>query len=107
VGIAQVFNTYGEGLGVEVGQFEMEKTDVGFYLSEKTAASLMSKALDYYSKSTGHLPHRVVLHKTTPFKREEISGCRSALKGVPWVDMLHIQEDPPHRLLAVGKYPPK
>ena len=49
------------------------------------------------------LPRRVVLHKRTPFLRDEHEGLLDGLSGVAAVDMLEIQED--HALRYVASMP--
>jgi len=39
------------------------------------------------------LPKRVVIHKTTPFRSEEISACFEAWSSVDEVDLLQVQDD--------------
>ena len=51
------------------------------------------------------LPERVVLHKRTPFTREEREGLRDGLSGVACIDMLEIQIDHALRYMASVQKP--
>ncbi len=51
------------------------------------------------------LPERVVLHKRTPFTRDEREGLRDGLSGVQCIDMLEIQIDHALRYMASVQKP--
>jgi hypothetical protein len=56
-----------------------------------------------FFESRGRAPRRVVLHKLTPFRRDERLGLLDGLQGVDSVDMLEINVDPCLRYVA-SKY---
>lgn len=47
----------------------------------------------YQRKHYGDLPKRVVIHKNTPFRDEEIDGCLNALSSVDAVELIQVQQD--------------
>ncbi|SDF79749.1 hypothetical protein SAMN04244560_01252 [Thermoanaerobacter thermohydrosulfuricus] len=47
----------------------------------------------------GELPKRVVVHKTTSFCNQEITGICEALTGINEVELLTIQKNVPHRVI--------
>ena len=51
------------------------------------------------------LPERVVLHRRTPYTREEREGLRDGLSGIRCVDMLEIQIDRTLRYMASVQKP--
>jgi hypothetical protein len=46
------------------------------------------------------LPRRVVLHKRTPFLKDEREGLLDGLSGIAAIDMLEVQEDQALRFVA-------
>ena len=55
---------------------------------------VMTRSMDLYRhRHAGRYPKRVMVHKTTEFKREEIAGCMEALHLCEAVDLVQISED--------------
>jgi hypothetical protein len=47
----------------------------------------------YRRRHAGRVPRRVMVHKTTEFKRDEVDGCMEALHLCETVDLLQVIED--------------
>ncbi len=105
--IAQVFNERGEGIILRGGQAQISKEDRKPYLEETGAYSLLIEALGKYKEEHQTLPARVVIHKTSEFRGEELNGFTKAVqeKGISLVDFVSIYE-PKTRLLRIAAYPP-
>jgi hypothetical protein len=64
------------------------------FLSRNEMRRVMARSLSLYQRRhAGRFPRRVVVHKTTEFKEEEVSGCRDAFAGCENVDLYQIQQD--------------
>ncbi len=107
IGLAEIFNTYGEFVDMAAVDFKPEDQlmpnlwNKNPYLTEKGMKKLISKAIEAYKKSIGddEKPYSVTIHRTLNFTGEEIKGALSALSGTQDVNMLYIMEDPNLRLL--------
>lgn len=61
------------------------------FLSRDDMRAVLARSLQLYQgRNGGNLPKRLVIHKTTAFKDEEIEGAFDALSGVPEVECLEI-----------------
>ena len=76
--VAQVFDERGEGVVVRGGPAARHKQDRQPHLSRPDAEDLLGTALDTYQREHQHFPARVVLHKTSQFDDEELTGFEAA-----------------------------
>ena len=62
--------------------------------------------LDLFQQAMEKLPNRVVIHKRTPFKKDEIDGITSALQqaGINEIDLISITYDYHSRFIAQKVY---
>ncbi len=105
--IAQAFSSDGEGFAIRGEGIPTEDDQRrNIHLSEKQAYNLAVELIDEYEMRTGGTPIRIVLHKTSAFNEEELSGFEMALKNVPIVSMVTLVPSA-FRLLRFGPYPPK
>jgi hypothetical protein len=51
-------------------------------LNEEQAATLMSRVLEVYGKTSGHVLGKVVIHKTSPYSEAERAGFEDALREI-------------------------
>jgi len=105
--IAQVFNERGEGVIVRGGAAQLSKIDKSPHLNASDSESLLKTALQRYRDTHKTLPARVVMHKSSYFDREEMSGFQSALHalGIQEADLMSLA--PSHiKLSRIGDYPP-
>lgn len=94
VGCSHIYNSNGQGLRYKLSQinnplFDSKKNP---YLSYEEAYKFAINIQELFVKSMDNLPTRVVIHKRTPFKEEEIKGITDALKksGIKKVDLVTI-----------------
>jgi hypothetical protein len=97
---SQVFDA--DGLGLEFIAYSPDEVDVeegtNPFLSRDEMRRVMSRSLGLYQRRHGGAsPARVVIHKTTEFRKGETEGCLDALKGCGVVDVLQVQQDTPWR----------
>lgn len=64
------------------------------YLSRDDMRAVLARSLRVYqARNGGNVPVRVVLHKTTGFRPDEVLGATDALEGIREVDCLEITTD--------------
>lgn len=104
---AQVFNELGEGVIVRGGLAIEDKEDRTIHLDEEGAYSLIKLALEAFKKEHGHLPARVVIHKSSDYSHEEYEGFSRFLKEkeITQFDLLYLSESF-LRLYRTETYPP-
>jgi hypothetical protein len=107
--MAQIFDEMGRSVilrGTPIPERE-DKDDRRPYLSGEQAHSLLLRALDAYEGALEHLPVRIVIHKTSAYRDQEIEGLTEAMheKGIYRADFVNIQPSA-IRLYRDGKYPP-
>jgi hypothetical protein len=60
------------------------------FLSRNDMRSVIARSLALYQQRNCVLPRRLVIHKTTAFKEQEIEGALDALSSVPEVEFIEI-----------------
>lgn len=61
------------------------------FLSRDDMRAVLARSLSLYQgRNGGNLPKRLVIHKTTAFKEDEIDGAFDALAGVPEVECIEV-----------------
>jgi hypothetical protein len=82
---SQVFDADGAGLEfIAYDAHEVEVQRDNPFLSRTEMFRVMSRAMDLYRRRhAGRSPRRVMVHKTTEFKQEEIDGSMEALLNRP------------------------
>jgi hypothetical protein len=61
------------------------------FLSRDDMRAVLARSLALYQgRNGGNLPKRLVIHKTTAFKPEEIDGAFDALSGVPEIECIEV-----------------
>lgn len=92
---SQVFDE--EGAGLEFIAYDAHEVSVhqdNPFLSQTEMFRVMTRSLDLYRRRhAGRPPRRVMVHKTTEFKREEVDGCMEALHLCEEVDLVQVVED--------------
>jgi hypothetical protein len=89
--MAQAFTSSGDGYVLRGSSFEWDESKQGRspHLDENSAADLMRGVLDLYKRQNqGSLPNRVVVHKTSRFWEEELTGFRTGCEIVPQSDFV-------------------
>lgn len=92
---SQVFDAEGSGLEfVAYDAHEVEIHGDNPFLSRTEMFRVMTRSLDLYRRRhAGKSPRRVMVHKTSEFKQDEMDGCMEALHLCEAVDLLQIVED--------------
>ena len=92
---SQVFD--GDGAGLEFVAYDANEVEVqrdNPFLSRNEMFRVMTRSLDLYRRRhSGRTPRRVIVHKSTEFKAEEIDGCMEALHLCEAVDLIQVVED--------------
>lgn len=92
---SQVFDA--EGSGLEFVAYDARDARVfrdNPFLSRTEMFRVMSRSLDLYRRRhAGASPRRLIVHKNTEFKREEIEGCMGAFHLSESVDLVQVVED--------------
>ena len=92
---SQVFDADGAGLEfVAYDAHEVEIQRENPFLSRTEMFRVMTRAMDLYRyRHAGRSPRRIMVHKTTEFKTDEIDGCLEALHLCEAVDLVQVVED--------------
>ena len=96
---SQVFD--GDGAGLEFMAYNANEVEVqrdNPFLSRNEMFRVMTRSLDLFRRRhAGRTPRRVIVHKSTEFKPDEINGCMEALHLCEAVDLVQVVEDVPWR----------
>lgn len=91
---SQVFDS--DGAGLEFVAYDAQEVDVHLdnpFLSQNEMFRVMNRSMDLYRRRhAGRSPQRVMVHKSTEFKREERDGCMEALRVCDAVDLVQVVE---------------
>jgi hypothetical protein len=100
---SQVFDA--EGSGLEFVAYDTHEAQVqrdNPFLSRTEMFRVMTRSMDLYRRRhAGQTPRRVMVHKTTEFKFEEIDGCMEALHLCEAVDLVQVVEDVGWRAIQI------
>ena len=95
VGCSHIYNSKGQGLRYKLSKIDNPIIDRknNPYLSYEEAYKLGINVQELFVKSMDRMPQRVVIHKRTPFKKDEIKGITDALShaGIKNVDLVTIR----------------
>ena len=114
IGCSQLFDSTGAGMRMLMRKI----VNPGFmgrnnpYMkADEARAMLGALRAQYYASTTSTPLKRIVIHKTTPFTKEEIRGFTQAFEGIEDIELLQIQEMTPWRAVRFytdfnkGSYP--
>lgn len=109
IGCSQLFDSTGTGIRMILRRINnpiiLGKSNP--YMREDDARTMMTELREqYYHSSPVNDLKRIVVHKTTPFIREEISGILQAFNGIE-VELVQIQEYCTWRGIRFGAEPGK
>lgn len=107
VGCSHIYSSDGQGLKYKLSKIQ----DVTFdkkknpYLSEDEAYKIGLNIKDLFHKSFSEFPKRVVIHKRTPFRKEEIKGLVESLSsaGVQDIELIEISYEDDLKCFALNK----
>ena len=105
--LAQIFDELGNGVILRGTPVDVDKDDRRPFLRPDQAEELLERALDEYKVALGHSPARLVLHRTSKVRPDELEGFQSAAvtASVSTLDCVTIY-DTDLRLFRDGLYPP-
>lgn len=88
--MAQAFTSAGDGYVLRGSSFEWNPSrQKSPHLNHGLAASLMRDVIDLYKRQNrDSLPRRIVVHKSSRFWEEELSGFEDACKSIPRKDFV-------------------
>jgi hypothetical protein len=93
---SQVFDMDGGGMQFVAFEARDPVADVAEarrnpFLSRDDMRAVLARSLELYQgRNGGNLPKRLVIHKTTAFKQEEIEGAFDALSGVAEIECVEV-----------------
>lgn len=106
--VAQVFNQRGVGMIIRGGPAYQSNLDRQPHLSGADAERLVMTAMERYKAEHGHLPARLVVHKSSIYTPDEIAGFRAGIDalGIGSSDLLSLRRAYT-KLFRPGSYPPQ
>ena len=91
---SQVFDA--EGSGLEFVAYEANDVRLfgkNPFLRREQILKVMARGLSIYQrKHSGDPPRRIVVHKNTEFRQEEIDGVLDAFSGAENIELVHVQQ---------------
>lgn len=101
LGCSHIYSGRGEGLQYRLSKIEDPIIRRGNpFMSRDDARQTGETIRQLFFNARMSLPRRVVLHKRTPFLKEEREGLLDGLREIGAIDMLEIQEDHALRYVA-------
>ena len=101
LGCSHIYSARGEGLQYRLSKIENPiMRGENPFMSGDDARRVGETSRQLFFDARMKLPERMVLHKRTPFTREEREGLREGLGGIRCIDMLEIQIDHALRYVA-------
>lgn len=92
---SQVFDSEGSGLefvAYDTDEIQVERDNP--FLSRNQMRRVMARSLALYQRQhAGRAPARVVIHKSTEFKEDEIEGCFDAWRASSGLELIQVQQD--------------
>lgn len=107
IGCSQLFDSTGTGIRMVLRKINnpIYRGRSNPYMREDDARTMMTELREqYYHSAPVNTLKRVVIHKTTPFIREEITGIMQAFSGIE-VELVQIQDYCPWRGIRFGAEP--
>lgn len=103
--LAQIFTDTGEGLIIRGRKFKWNTAKGNMvHLNEESAFGLLTDAISVYKNHKGQLPERLVVHKSSTYSREELSGFNHACKKIPFYDYIALRKNQKTSLYRNGEY---
>lgn len=104
---AQIFDELGNGVILRGTPVSVDKDDKRPYLTGDQSGGLLRRVLEEYAIALEGSPARLVVHKTSNYRPDELEGFRDVARamGVASLDFVTIL-DSDMRLFRQGSYPP-
>lgn len=108
LGCSHIYNAYGQGLKYRLTKVEDCKFDKknNPYLSYSEAYKFGNMIRELFITSSGQMPKRVVVHKRTHFKEDEIKGITESLRksGITQIDLIEVNFEDDARFILQNVY---
>lgn len=92
---SQVFDSDGAGLEFltyDTDEFRVERENP--FLSRSEMRRVMARSLRLYQlRHGGRSPKKLVVHKTSEFKKDEVEGCFDAFRATAEIDLIQVQKE--------------
>jgi SIR2-like domain len=106
LGCSHLYNAQGQGLQYRLSRIENPTIiNANPFMSRDDACRVGETVRQLFFDAQRILPRRVVIHKLTPFRRDEREGLLEGLGGVDAVDMLEINVDDALRYVSSDALP--
>lgn len=105
IGCSHIYNRRGEGLTFRLRQLESPFFDRkrNPYMSKDDARRMGEGIIQLFFEQNKALPERVVIHKLTPFRKDEIEGLRLGLQNISNIDLIEINIDNDLKFIASSR----
>lgn len=107
IGCSHIYSADGQGVKYKLSKITEVTYDVkkNPYLSENEAFQLGLNIKELFYKSFTEMPRRVVIHKRTPFKPQEIKGIIDSLSsaGITNIDLVEISYESEAKFFEFNK----
>ena len=101
LGCSHIYSSRGEGLQYRLSKVEDPIIKRGNpFMSRDDAQRVGETIRQLFFDARSKLPRRVVMHKRTPFLKDEREGLLDGLSGIEEIDLLEIQKDDALRYVA-------
>jgi hypothetical protein len=105
LGCSHIYNSSGQGLKYRLSRVEdcyIDKQN-NPYLSYQDAYKFGTLIRELFFNTMGEIPKRVVVHKRTHFKRDEINGIVDSLRksGVQQIDLIEVNFEESARFISL------
>ncbi len=101
LGCSHLYNAQGEGLQYRLSQIESPMwVNRNPHMSKDDAYRVGETIRQLFFEAYHTIPSRIVLHKLTPFLREEREGLWEGLNGISNIDMVELNVDDAMRYVA-------
>lgn len=104
LGCSHIYNAQGQGLRYKLSKVEHPQFDNkrNPYLNFEEAYKFGMDIINLFQCAMEKFPQRVVIHKRTPYKKDEIEGITHALKQarISEVDLITITHEHNHRFIS-------
>jgi len=104
--IAQVFTHTGEGLVLRGSRAVIDEVTGSPHLTGNGAYQLVIDVLKEYEKQMRQLPRRLVVHKSSRYKPDELAGFEKGAKNIKLRDFVTIETRGIKFMRKKGIYPP-
>lgn len=105
IGCSHIYNRRGEGLTFRLRQLENPFFDrkKNPYMSKDDARRMGEGIIQLFFEQNKALPARVVIHKLTPFRKDEIEGLTLGLQNIKNIDLIEINIDNNLKFIASSR----